>query len=239
MLKMIKKGIFNIYNTFGQCYLTPILLREYRSPSFKKINERPIEYAFVFKHLWQICPTEVLDVGTGQSALPHLMANCGFRATAIDKTQGYWRGGFINRHYYVIKDDITNPKMIKSFDLIICISVLEHIPNHQAAVKGMFRLLKSGGHLILTFPYNEEQYIDNVYKLSNAGYGQNKPYICQVYSRKEIDDWMQENKGRIVDQEYYQVFTGDLWTFGERLYPPRKVSEQEKRHLTCILIEKA
>ena len=66
--------------------------------------------------------------------------------------------------------------------------------------------------MILTFPYNEEQYVDNVYKLPGAGYGQNEPFICQVYSRKEIDQWMQENKGRMVDQEYYEVFTGDHWT---------------------------
>lgn len=238
MIKRIKRELFKIYKTFVQLGLTPILLKEYRFPSFSKINERPIEYAFVFKQLRQICPTEVLDVGTGLSALPFLMANCGFRVTAIDEMQSYWRSGFINRHYYVIRDDITNPKITKSFDLITCISVLEHIPNHQAAVKGMFRLLRHGGYLILTFPYNEEQYVDNVYKLPGAGYGQNEPFICQVYSRKEIDQWMQENKGRIVDQEYYEVFTGDHWTFGEQIYPPRKVPKQEKHHLTCILIQK-
>lgn len=238
-MKIMKGRISGIYDTFVQWCLMPILWREYVSPSFNKINERATEYAFVFKHLRQICPTEVLDVGTGRSALPHLMSNCGFRVTAIDEMRSYWKGGFRNRHYYIIKDSITNPKIKKKFDLITCISVLEHIPNHQAAVKGMFKLLKSGGYLILTFPCNEKQYVNNVYKLLGAGHVSNPSYICQVYSRKEIDKWLQENKGKIIDQEYYKIFTGDLWNFGERIYPPLKVSKQEKHHLQCILIQRS
>jgi len=44
--------------------------------------------------------------------------------------------------------------------------------------------------------------------------------------------------GRIVRQEFYEIFTGDFWTFGERIYPPRKVSKVDKHHLTAILIQK-
>ena len=102
----------------------------------------------------------------------------------------------------------------------------------------MIKLLKPGGHLVLTFPYNEKQYIDNVYKLPDAGYGQNYSFICQVYSRRELDQWLEGNKARIVEQEYYEIFTGDLWTFGKRIFPPRKVEKGEKCHLTCILIQK-
>jgi SAM-dependent methyltransferase len=39
-----------------------------------------------------------------------------------------------------------------SFDLITCISVVEHIPNDTAAIQRMWELLKPGGRLILTTP---------------------------------------------------------------------------------------
>jgi len=39
-----------------------------------------------------------------------------------------------------------------SFDLITCISVLEHIPGSTAALEQMWRLLKPGGRLYLTLP---------------------------------------------------------------------------------------
>ncbi|MEJ0100725.1 MAG: methyltransferase domain-containing protein [Pseudomonadota bacterium] len=56
-----------------------------------------------------------------------------------------------------------------TFDLITCISVLEHIPEDSSAIKGMWSLLKSGGALILTVPCMAtaaEQHIDyDTYKL--------------------------------------------------------------------------
>lgn len=237
-IRIINETAFRLYKMLGRWYLAPILLLERKRPPYKHINERPIELGFAFKWLSKICPTEVLDVGSGTDAWPYVMANCGFRVTAIDKIKGYWKGGFFNRHYYIINDDITKPKIAKQFDLITCISVLEHIPNHKAAINGMFILLKPGGYLVLTFPYNEKRYIDNVYKLPDARYGQNTLYICQVFSRKQIDGWLKENPGTIIEQEYYEIFSGNLWTFGERIYPPRKVKKEERCHLTCIVIQK-
>ncbi len=215
-----------------------MLLYEWKTPHFRKINERAFEYGFALKWLIKLCPGRVLDVGSGKSSWPHIMANCGFSVTAIDKISGYWKTGFLNRHYHIINDDITEPNITKKFDAITCISVLEHIPDHNSAIKGMFRLLKPDGYLLLTIPYNEKQYIGNVYKLPNAGYGRNYGYICQVYSRKEIDGWLTKNQGKIIEQEYYEIFSGELWTFGERICPPRQVIGGEKCHLTCIVLQK-
>ena len=236
--RVIKGTFFRLYKILGRLYLAPMLLLEWKTQRSHNINERSIEYGFTFKWLSRICPAEVLDVGPGKSAWPHIMANCGFRVTAVDQIKEYWKGNFFNRHYYIINEDITKPKIERQFDLITCISVLEHIPDHKAAIQGMLGLLKPGGHLVLTFPYNEEQYVDNVYKLEGAGYGQDAPYVCQVFSRKEIDTWLKENPVKIIEQEYYEVFSGDLWTFGERIYPPRRVKKEEKCHLTCVVIQK-
>ena len=228
----------NLYSKFIQLLLTPILIFESRSYKFNQINERPIEYSFLLKHLYQICPEHILDVGSGESSLPHILAKCGFKVTATDKKGVYWQSKYFNRHYPVIKDDIQNSRLTRKFDFINCISVLEHIPDHSAAVKGLFNLLKPKGYLLLSFPYNKDQYIPDVYKLKDAGYGHNEPYVCQVFSQKEINLWLQENNGRILEQTYYNVFNGDFWTFGGRAYPPCQVDKYQKHHLTCILIQK-
>jgi SAM-dependent methyltransferase len=50
-----------------------------------------------------------------------------------------------------------------SFDAITSISVVEHIPQDQKAVAGMWELLKPGGKLVLSMPCAaraEEQYVD-------------------------------------------------------------------------------
>jgi SAM-dependent methyltransferase len=60
-----------------------------------------------------------------------------------------------------------------SFDLITCISVLEHITQDKAAIETMWSLLRPGGKLILTFPCMAqplEQYIShNQYGVLNPG----------------------------------------------------------------------
>lgn len=53
-----------------------------------------------------------------------------------------------------IVSDITSiPEPDASFDAILCVEVLEHVPDPVLAVKEFSRLVKSGGHLILTAPF--------------------------------------------------------------------------------------
>jgi SAM-dependent methyltransferase len=60
-----------------------------------------------------------------------------------------------------------------SFDLITCISVLEHIPENDTAIIKMWDLLKPGGKLLLTLPClaeASEQYISmNEYGVLSSG----------------------------------------------------------------------
>jgi 2-polyprenyl-3-methyl-5-hydroxy-6-metoxy-1,4-benzoquinol methylase len=188
--------------------------------------------------LTKIYPKSILDVGTGTTALPHLIRGCGFVVTATDNVREYWAPETINRHYHIVDDDITKTKLNKKFDLISCVSVLEHIENADAAISNMIWMLNSKGYLILTMPYNEKNYIKNVYELEGASYGKNSTYIAQSFSRNEIDKWVREWKLEIVDQEYWKFWDGDYWTLGNQIIPPHKVSSQDKHQLTCILFRR-
>ncbi len=212
---------------------------EYLSQKFKKILERPIEYRFIFQALSKVFPITVLDVGPGKSCLPQLIRQCGFIVSAIDNVSDYWHFGMYNKYFYVINDDITKTKLKKKFDFITCVSTLEHIKNYEVAAKFMLSLLKKGGYLALTIPYNESTYIENVYLLDGSEIKQNPPfYICQVFSRNEINKIFSPNIVKIIDQEYWQIFSGNYWSFGKRLNPPRQVKKHEKFQLTCILFKK-
>jgi len=211
--------------------LAEVCRREHLDQKSVGLNERIIEYSFALQCIHRTSARTVLDVGSGQSSWPSLLRTCGCIVTAIDEVKGYWRKTTLfNRHFYIIKDDITKPKLSGAFDLITCISTLEHIPNHQDAIRGMFSLLKP-------FPYNELHYVKNVYKLPGAGYSQNAPYICQVFSRGEVNQWLADNPGKILEQEYWGMFNGEFWTFGGRCQP-RKVAVTDRHHHINILIQK-
>lgn len=223
----------------GNAYVREVHRREYEHQVFQGINERPVEFRFVFEQLAKLCPINVLDVGSGTTALPSLMRSCGFLVTATDNIKGYWPKGMVNRHYHLIQDDITNTKLNKNhFDLITCISVLEHIDNHIAAVEQMFSLLKPGGHLILTFPYNESQYVQNAYRLPGSVGEDAFPFATQVYSRKEVNAWLVANRASIVVQEYWRFYTGECWTQGEQITPPIEVGVAERHQISCLLLQR-
>ena len=231
LTKLILKKILNIYPKW-------VCKQEYNKQSFNRVNERPVEYAFVFRCLAKIYPKCVLDVGTGTTSLPHLMRTCRFIVTATDNIHANWESGIINRHYHVIDDDITGTRLSKKFDLISCVSVLEHIDEADKAVSNMLRLLKNNGYLILTMPYNENTYINNVYDLDGSSYGRDCQYITQSFSRKEIDNWAQTWNLEILDQEYWNFWTGKYWTVGSQIIPPKKVKRNDNHQLSCILFKR-
>lgn len=95
----------------GRRYCKEVCRREFDSQTFVCRNERSIEYRFIFQHLMKTFPTAVLDVGTGATALPHLMRTCGFHVTAADNINDYWTGGMFNRPFYILDDDIKKPRL--------------------------------------------------------------------------------------------------------------------------------
>ena len=175
---------------FGRWYCAEVCKRECHAQKFKVLNERRIEYHFVFHVLAMSDCETVLDVGTGKSALPSLIRTCGYVVTAVDNVDDYWATGMFNRHYHIVNDDITSLRMDRKFDLVTCVSVLEHIPDHVEVIRGMYTVLKAPGNLVLTFPYNEGRYVPNAYELPDSRYGQNAKYICQIYSRQELNHWL-------------------------------------------------
>lgn len=213
---------------------------EYANQRVEHMNERPVEYSFLFRQIARFYPERILDVGSGTTAMPHVMRNCGFHVTAIDNVKDYWLCGMINRHYHIIDDNITQSCMDGPFDLVSCISVLEHIPFHMKAIENIFRLLKPGGHLVLTCPYTEGRYIPNCYEVPGSeAFGKTLPFVCQSFSHETMTDWMKQVNGVVVEQEYWQFYTGPCWSVGDYLVPPKPAGVDGLHQITCALIRKS
>jgi len=166
------------------------------------------------------------------------MQNCGFEVTALDNMKDFWPAGTMNRHFYVLDGDILRPRLTRKFEMVTCISVLEHIRQSERAVASMASLLEEGGHLVLTFPYNEREYCENVYGLPGSNAPRDVAHVTQAFSRKELDRWTRENGLTILEQQYWKFFTGPFWTVGERVFPPEQVGHDDLHQIGCLLLEK-
>lgn len=236
------KLVKSIYRLIEHRLPAPIKTKiEYKRQFFSAFNERPIEYGFVFNCITKIYPKRVLDVGTGITALPHLIRNCGSIVTAIDNVTDYWPSGMKNRHFHVIDADITskNLKFDQKFDMITCISTLEHIKDADQAIHNMYSLLEVGGFLVLTCPYKEDKYIENVYELQDSNAFDSKiNFVCQAFSRSDINRWIKDDKFVIVDQQFWRFWDGEYWSAGNRVIPPVITTADQKHQLTCVLLQK-
>lgn len=202
-------------------------------------NERAVEYRFLFEQVAELEPRTVLDVGTGKTCVPAMISQCGCIVTAVDNVKDFWPHGLSNRHFSVQDIDITRSTLTERFDLISCISVLEHIEDYEAAVDTMCQLLEIGGHLVLTFPYSESAFHPNVYQLpESAAYGQRIPYICRSYSRTQLDAWLARNHLRLVKMETWRFYAGAYWSCGSREPRPIRVDSHERHQLACLLIQR-
>lgn len=222
----------------GLWYLRLLNRREWKQQHFTGFNERAVEYSFLFRQMAAHCPRRILDVGTGQTALPSLMRTFGAVVDATDNIRDYWSFGMTNRHYHVMNDDITSTNLTGPYDLVSCISVLEHVEKFDRAIAAMFSLLAPGGHLLLTCPYNEISPCANVYDLPESAVREHLPFKARAFCRQDIERWFSVSPAIIIEEEFWRFYGGKYWTCGERIVPPVRTSAAEPHQMACFLIRR-
>lgn len=137
-----------------------------KSLSYERAAELPFTYALIHSKA-NNGVLRILDVGAGDSILPSfLLKEENVDVTCLDKfewvdvqnkyVQASIGADQLNR-LEVVRSDLFEYNPESPFDIITCVSVIEHFPgcSDSKAMEHMASLLKSGGLLILTTPVNE------------------------------------------------------------------------------------
>jgi ubiquinone/menaquinone biosynthesis C-methylase UbiE len=100
---------------------------------------------------------KALEIGPGSGVYLPILASLFDRVTAMDIEDAYLDHAQKLADSYpnltLLTDDITHSKLVDaSFNLILCSEVIEHVPDPDAALQEMHRLLKPKGVLILSTP---------------------------------------------------------------------------------------
>jgi len=125
-----------------------------------------VEYAGIRKapdglEIAQCAGLKIADVGGGRGALAAFLAAAGATVEQFDRDYQWGRNGHTepayqrwsrSKGYRARFGSIYNlPAASESFDVVLCISVLEHLPDKRAALRELVRLLRPGGICVLTF----------------------------------------------------------------------------------------
>lgn len=103
--------------------------------------------------------TRILDAGAGELKYKRFCGHLDYLSQDFGQydgkgnTAGLQIGAWDNSRLDIVSDITAIPVAAESFGAIMCIEVFEHIPDPRAALREFTRLLKPGGHLILTAPF--------------------------------------------------------------------------------------
>lgn len=154
----------------------------YNSVFFPLDSTRYFEFYEVWKSLKGVAFTRYLDVSSPR-LMPLLLLKAAPGATAelinpdlsdLRETEKLANALGLKSRCRFFNGTLDNlGSTLSSFDLITCLSVLEHIPQDKVVIEAMWTLLRPDGQLILTLPcmaQSLEQYIShNPYGVLNPG----------------------------------------------------------------------
>ena len=101
----------------------------------------------------------VLDAGCGGGILTESLARLGAIVTGIDPAQRSLGVARLHAIETGVADQITYmqttaEEMVSahenSFDVVVCLEILEHVPNYRSTINALARLVKPGGDVVIS-----------------------------------------------------------------------------------------
>ena len=185
-------------------------------------------------------PSAVLDWGCGYGQMSWLLANKGYKVTSTDLPNTYHEKSNLLKHKNISWIPASEPPIINSptnsFDAIISSGVLEHVPNIQASMNELCRVLKPGGYLfIFRFP-NEYSYIEWFARRSISWH---HPILM---SPRELHFLMKMNSLEVLDWGYDTIlpvncmnpYTRWLRPFRERFNTLFSIADKILTHIPLL-----
>lgn len=152
---MNKKDIIKLYESFSQ-KVEMISFGTFRQRYFP-LDRSSIERLRLTGKYLKRKDARILDAGCGPGWTSIYLIEEGFtnvHSMDIDNAALKEIKSF-NRLYKKIKiitSNVENPKVKRKYDQIILFEVLEHLPNLEAAIKNLRKILRKEGELIITIP---------------------------------------------------------------------------------------
>jgi len=124
---------------------------------FKTLHQiNPVRLNFITNNM-SLQGKHVLDIGCGGGILSEAMAKQSAHVTAIDVSKEniniasqHASDNELEISYATTTAETFSENNIEKFDLITCMELLEHVPDPVSIIQACSKMLKPGGHLMLS-----------------------------------------------------------------------------------------
>ncbi len=175
-----------------------------------------------FKYLGIVQGNNILDIGCGEGRHITEVCNCdGVFCIGADKSYkdlltAKEKFQFNEKFFPLAKSgkalcsaDITRlPFKNKSFDIVICSEVMEHILEEDKAFDELARVIKYKGIIALSVPRSWPEKI--CWFLSDAYFNTNGGHI-RIYSKKKLIQKIEKNRYRLYKAHYAHSLHSPFW----------------------------
>lgn len=124
------------------------------------LHEQRRLHEAILVELSEVASAKILDVGCGSAWVARHFVQSDTRVVSFDISDKNTKQALSlypgDLHHAVTGDVYRLPFRENSFDAIISAEVIEHVPNIQAYLGNLIRVVKPGGRVILSTPYNEK-----------------------------------------------------------------------------------
>jgi len=161
----------------------------------------------------------VLDAGCGSGRHLRALAQIpGLKIFGIDRSQKDVAEAIralqdmpdaLSDDYSVACADITAlPFENEFFDCVICSEVLEHIPEHEAALNELVRVLKPQGNLVVSVP---RYFSERVCWLISSQYSHDEGGHIRIYKKKTLQKMLTRNGMQCWKVNYKHALHAPYW----------------------------
>jgi ubiquinone/menaquinone biosynthesis C-methylase UbiE/glycosyltransferase involved in cell wall biosynthesis len=219
-------------------------------------HSRELELVRRVFHLWSGRSLRVLDAGCGPGRHAATLARLGHEVAAVDFSEvmlrlarEVGRCGEVPRRIRVVQSDVRAlPFASASFDAVVCMEVLEHLPggheDARAVLQEFRRVLRDGGVVILEAPLGPHQRLRsrhwslqgswrNIGKEARDAYAGAPLETCLAFEEGAIGELLAHSGFGIVGTQYVRVIPAGLIERFPMLEPIDRVLERKgaARHL--------
>ena len=182
------------------------------NPAIHSVYQYLVDYVAELATFWfetEARQVRVLDWGSGKGHIAYLLRKRGLDVTAADRLDTSEDSSFSQSTPIIQKagidvveltDDVMLPFEDATFDVVISMGVLEHVPNDLASLIEIRRVLRPNGLFCCFFlPYTTSWTQRLMHLLGNH-------YHDRLYSKRQVDALLSASGLRLVDRWHRQLF---------------------------------
>jgi SAM-dependent methyltransferase len=184
---------------------------------------------WIYRTIKPYCKGDVMEIGSGLGNISGFFLKDNIPIMLTDLNQGYCEKLHFKFDIYsnllgIENVDLIDPEfdkkyksLLNSFDSVFAINVIEHINDDNQAIENCFKLLKTGGNLIIMVPSYQTLYNDFDKSLGHF----------RRYTLKSVSDIFVRHNFCIVHKQYFNFFGMIGWFISGSIQKNNKIPKSQ------------